>query len=228
MYGELLHYFLSIPALFSVALQLGKGPGPVAHTSFPSSHQHYPSVAFDPHVKENQVCLPMIASTSSYIDTSAPEPAVLSKIIPIVDSIEWVKKLLSIPGITDIQLRLKGKNQEEIKSTVREAQELVKSSAGGLTRLWINDYWKEAISAKCFGVHLGQEDLASCIEQGGIEILQKLKMALGVSSHTYAELSVALSVKPSYISLGPVFGTTSKDVKFGPQGLTNVVSIINV
>jgi thiamine-phosphate diphosphorylase len=167
----------------------------------------------------------MIASTSSYADSSASRPAVLSTIIPIVDSLEWIKKLSSIPGIMDIQLRLKGTKQEDIEPTIREAQEYVSNHCGGLKRLWINDYWKEAIAGKCFGVHLGQEDLAACVAQGGIEILQRHNIALGISSHTYAELSVAMSVQPSYISLGPVFSTTSKNVKFGPQGLTTVVRV---
>merc|ERR1712194_879133 len=44
-------------------------------------------------------------------------------------------------------------------------------------------------------------------------------MALGISTHSYAELSAALGMKPSYISLGPVFATKSKSVQFNPQGL---------
>lgn len=168
----------------------------------------------------------MDVSSSSPVDTlDSTPPAVLSRIIPIVNSLEWIKKLSSIPGIMDIQLRLKGTKQEDIEPTIREAQDYVSKHCEGLKRLWINDYWKEAIAGKCYGVHLGQEDLAACVAQGGIEILRRHNIALGVSSHTYAELSVAMSVQPSYISLGPVFGTTSKNVKFGPQGLTAVVCV---
>ncbi len=193
---------------------------------FPSSHKYYPSVAFNPNVKDSSQFLRMVASSSSTVDTwDSTPPAVLSRIIPIVDSLEWIKKLSSVPGIMDIQLRLKGTKEEDIEPTIREAQDYVSKHCVGLKRLWINDYWKEAIAGKCFGVHLGQEDLAACVAQGGIEILQRHNIALGVSSHTYAELSVAMSVQPSYISLGPVFGTTSKNVKFGPQGLPAVVCV---
>ena len=47
-------------------------------------------------------------------------------------------------------------------------------------------------------------------------------LAFGVSTHSYSELCAALGVRPSYISLGPVFSTQSKDVKFDPQGLETV------
>lgn len=36
---------------------------------------------------------------------------------------------------------------------------------------------------------------------------------------SYGELSAAIGMKPSYISLGPIFATSSKKVGFEPQGL---------
>jgi thiamine-phosphate diphosphorylase len=89
-------------------------------------------------------------------------------------------------------------------------------------RLWINDYWREAVAAGCFGVHLGQEDLLQCIQEGGLSILKANKLALGVSTHSFGELAVALGVQPSYISLGPIYATSSKKVDFAPQGLAVV------
>lgn len=47
-------------------------------------------------------------------------------------------------------------------------------------------------------------------------------LALGISTHTYAELGRALAYKPSYISLGPIFPTTSKVVNYSSQGLSRV------
>ena len=47
-------------------------------------------------------------------------------------------------------------------------------------------------------------------------------MAFGVSTHSYGELAVALGVEPTYISMGPVFATSSKKVGFHPQGLETV------
>ncbi|KAL3764364.1 hypothetical protein ACHAWU_006002 [Discostella pseudostelligera] len=89
--------------------------------------------------------------------------------------------------------------------------------------LWINDHWKAAIEAGgCFGIHLGQEDLAACIDAGDFELIRSSGLAFGISTHSYSELAAALGVKPSYISLGPVFKTSSKDVNFDPQGLETV------
>ena len=46
---------------------------------------------------------------------------------------------------------------------------------------------------------------------------------LGVSTHSYVELARALATRPSYVSLGPIWETTSKDVsKWGEQGLEKI------
>lgn len=61
-----------------------------------------------------------------------------------------------------------------------------------------------------------------CVKAGGLEQLRAGNVALGISTHSYGELTAALAVKPSYISLGPVFATKSKNVQFDPQGLDTV------
>ena len=48
-------------------------------------------------------------------------------------------------------------------------------------------------------------------------------VALGISTHGFSELSVALGLQPSYVSFGPVFGTKSKsDVGFEAQTVAGV------
>ena len=204
-------------------VKLGKGPGPVAQTGFPSSSRHYPTIVTTGITKPTpKPFLPMRSFHSkSSVNTNVPK---LGLILPIVNTVEWVKRLANIDGITDIQLRIKNEsNLEKIHMMVQEAQN---ACACTDVRLWINDYWEAAIEAKCFGVHLGQEDLKRCVmdleKKGGLEALRDAGLALGVSTHSYAELAVALGVKPSYISLGPVFGTVSKKVAFDPQGLQTV------
>lgn len=158
------------------------------------------------------------AKYSSPPSTSA---ITLGRILPIVDTVEWIERLVSTTGITDIQLRFKDTTDyETILDRIQRAQTLCKANG---VRLWINDYWKAAIEAgECFGIHLGQEDMASCVEDGGLDLIRSAGLAFGVSTHSYSELSAALGVRPSYISLGPVFATKSKDVKFDPQGLETV------
>jgi thiamine-phosphate diphosphorylase len=146
----------------------------------------------------------------------------LGRILPIVDSMEWVQRICDAGGVSDIQLRIKGEKSKDplyVSQIVAACQEICAKSG---VRLWINDHWKAAVDSGCFGVHVGQEDLARCIESGGLEILQEKRIALGISTHSFGELAVALGIRPSYISLGPVFATTSKNVRFHPQGLGTV------
>lgn len=204
-------------------VQIGKGPGPVAQTHFPSSSRHFPLIALKPGVASTPPFLRMksATSTSAVVEEDDDVP-VLGTILPIVDSVEWVEKLCKIKGITDLQLRIKGEastDPEKVLDAVQKANALCVENG---VRLWINDFWEAAVAAGCFGVHVGQEDLATCASQGGLEKIREKNMALGVSTHSYAELAAALGAKPSYISLGPVFGTTSKDVAFDPQGLATV------
>mmetsp|Transcript_41333 Transcript_41333/g.125099 ORF Transcript_41333/g.125099 Transcript_41333/m.125099 type:complete len:591 (-) Transcript_41333:111-1883(-) len=199
-------------------VQLGSGPGPVVHTGFPSSFRHFPSIVSDPKVRTSDV----VAFTRMQSPLSPPKESVpvLGKILPIVDTVSWIERLAKVKGITDLQLRIKSESSpEKILDAVKKAQAACNEFG---VRLWINDHWEAAIAAKCFGVHLGQEDLAKCADCGGLEKIKENRMALGISTHSYAELAAALGVKPSYISLGPVFGTLSKNVAFDPQGLATV------
>mmetsp|Transcript_26839 Transcript_26839/g.40621 ORF Transcript_26839/g.40621 Transcript_26839/m.40621 type:complete len:592 (-) Transcript_26839:36-1811(-) len=195
---------------------LGKGPGPVAHTQgFPSTYQHFPRIALEPKTVDTLEFRPMKPHSIEKLDKS-PIPT-LGRILPIVDKVEWVERLCQTPGITDIQLRIKDETDStKILQRIQLCQKKCRSTG---IRLWINDYWEEAIKGGCFGVHLGQEDLAKCADRGGLKALHKANLALGISTHSYGELAAALAVKPSYISLGPIFATTSKKVLFDQQGL---------
>jgi len=207
-------------------VQLGQGPGPVVHTEFPSSDFTYPSIVLDPKARtsETPAFLPMAKASAKSVPGDGGDnnaKPVLGTILPIVDTAEWVERLARVKGMTDIQLRIKNeKDPEKILATVKRSQDACQAAG---VRLWINDYWEAAVEAGCFGVHLGQEDLTRCVDGGGLAQLHERKMALGVSTHSYAELSAAIGVRPSYISLGPVFGTKSKNVAFDPQGLATVV-----
>jgi thiamine-phosphate diphosphorylase len=192
----------------------------VTHTGFPNSHKNFPTVPLSPDSFSTPSFLrmrPSQSSSSSTNDNAAP----LGKILPIVDTIDLLENVISTGGVTDIQLRFKDTTDHAtILDRIRQAQTLCQQHG---VHLWINDYWQPAVEAGgCFGIHLGQEDLASCIASGGLESIRSAGLAFGISTHSYSELSAALGVNPSYISLGPVFRTSSKDVKFDPQGLQTV------
>ncbi len=130
---------------------------------------------------------------------------------PLVDSAEKAKQLMRW-GVKTIQLRIKNLKGSELFS---EIQRTVDFSKQFDVQLFINDYWDLAIQAGAFGVHLGQSDLSktalSQISQAGLK--------LGISTHGYAELARANSIRPSYIAIGPVFSTASKKVETSPLGL---------
>ena len=200
-----------VTAGIAAGVGYGQGPGPVAHTVFPQSHQHFPRIVTDP----NSATPPAFTSVRDS----------MGKLLILVDSLDWIERLVSMEHAdrsrpTDIQLRIKGEiDANRILDMVKRANQLCQ--AAGI-RLWINDYWQAAIAAGCFGVHMGQEDLYRCQQNNGLDQIRKAGLALGLSTHSYGELAAALAVEPSYISLGPIFGTTSKQINFGAQGLAMV------
>ncbi|MBP9707922.1 MAG: bifunctional hydroxymethylpyrimidine kinase/phosphomethylpyrimidine kinase [Oligoflexales bacterium] len=129
---------------------------------------------------------------------------------PIVEDTALIKPLLEL-GIKTIQLRVKGKVLVEVEQMVKDADQLCKEKNA---QLFINDYWQLAIKYNCFGVHLGQEDLLTA----DLVAISTAGLRLGLSSHSYEEAARILAIKPSYVALGPIFETTCKSMRFGPQG----------
>lgn len=130
---------------------------------------------------------------------------------PVVDSIEWIELLLKI-GVTTLQLRIKDKQPEDVEQEIIEAIKLGKQYHA---RLFINDYWQLAIKHQAYGVHLGQEDL----DIADLDAIKQAGLRLGVSTHDQMELQRAKALRPSYIALGHIFPTTTKDMPSKPQGL---------
>ncbi|RVU85778.1 thiamine phosphate synthase [Leucothrix sargassi] len=140
-------------------------------------------------------------------------------IYPVVDSVEWVEKLIN-EGIRTIQLRLKTDTDnppspEMLDQQIKAAVEVCK---GRDIRLFINDHWQLAIKHGAYGVHLGQEDLYDA----DIQAIAAAGCRLGVSTHSYTEVARARWVNPSYIALGPIYATKSKDMPWVPQGVAAV------
>lgn len=130
---------------------------------------------------------------------------------PVVDSVEWIERLLGA-GVRTLQLRIKDKREEEVEADVIAAIELGRKYNA---RLFINDYWRLAIKHRAYGVHLGQEDL----ETTDLKAIRAADLRLGVSTHDDMEIDVALAARPSYIALGHVFPTQTKQMPSAPQGL---------
>ncbi|AXF61033.1 thiamine phosphate synthase [Leclercia sp. W6] len=138
---------------------------------------------------------------------------------PVVDSVAWIERLLAA-GVKTIQLRIKDKQDYEVEADVIAAIALGRRYDA---RLFINDYWRLAIKHQAYGVHLGQEDL----ETTELEAIRAAGLRLGVSTHDDMEIDVALAARPSYIALGHVFPTQTKQMPSAPQGLEQLARHID-
>ncbi|EOC0419359.1 thiamine phosphate synthase [Cronobacter malonaticus] len=145
----------------------------------------------------------------------APVPRRLG-LYPVVDSVEWVTRLLDA-GVRTLQLRIKDKTDAEVEADIAAAIALGQRYHA---RLFINDYWRLAIKHQAYGVHLGQEDL----QTADLNAIRNAGLRLGVSTHDDMEIDVALAVRPSYIALGHVFPTQTKQMPSAPQGLAQLAA----
>ena len=128
---------------------------------------------------------------------------------PVVDSVAWIARLLEA-GVRTLQLRIKDKRDEVVAA--------IALGRRYNARLFINDYWRLAVKHRAYGVHLGQEDL----ETTDLSAIRDAGLRLGVSTHDDMEIDVALAARPSYIALGHVFPTQTKQMPSAPQGLTQL------
>ncbi|MBS0043736.1 bifunctional hydroxymethylpyrimidine kinase/phosphomethylpyrimidine kinase [Shewanella sp. M16] len=159
-------------------------------------------------------------------------------VYPVVSDLIMLESLL-VAGVKTVQLRIKtdtsgstsaapaesdlGKSklgEHELIGSDLEAQIQTAIALGKHfnAQLFINDHWQLAIKYHAFGVHLGQEDLAVT----DLAAIQSAGLALGISSHSYFELLLAHQYSPSYIALGHIFPTTTKQMPSAPQGLAKL------
>ncbi len=87
---------------------------------------------------------------------------------------------------------------------------------GGL--LVINDRVDEARVTGAGGAHVGQEDL----DVAAARTLLGDRAMLGLSTHTAPQVDAAVGGPATYVAVGPVFGTASKDTGYAPVGLALV------
>jgi|GEM_PF-591357 len=133
---------------------------------------------------------------------------------PVVDDVAWIERLLAL-GINTIQLRIKNPHQADLEQQVIHAIELGRQHQA---QVFINDHWQLAIKHGAYGVHLGQED----IEESNLAQLSKAGIRLGLSTHGYYELLRIVQIHPSYIALGHIYPTTTKQMPSKPQGLVRL------
>lgn len=139
---------------------------------------------------------------------------------PVVDSLSWLQRLLKL-GIKTIQYREKNLKGDQLSTAINQA---VKLGEQHQARLFINDYWQLAIEHKAYGVHLGQEDL----EGADLTAIKQAGLRLGVSTHGHYELLKIKQYRPSYIAIGAIFPTKTKDMTGQIQGVKTLTQLVDL
>ena len=95
------------------------------------------------------------------------------------------------------------------------ADRVVAAAHAAGARVIVNDRADVAQMAHADGVHVGQTDLPvaaarAIVGRDGI---------VGVSTHDRDQIDVALASEASYVAVGPVFLTATKETGYSPRGL---------
>ncbi|WP_178863713.1 thiamine phosphate synthase [Thiomicrorhabdus cannonii] len=143
---------------------------------------------------------------------------------PVVDSVEWLKRLMPL-GLQIIQLRLKNQTEDELRDAIQQAVELARQHPQ--CRLFINDHWQLAIEYGAYGVHLGQEDLQALCK-AELQTIQQSGIRLGISTHGAYEFVLSQQIKPSYLAIGAIFPTRTKDMTGQIQGVDNLRHLLTL
>ena len=185
---------------------IGTGNGLLGNQGWPMGYKHFPKVAPNRAAFDRQAFTPCGTNALG--------------LYPIVDSLDWLKRLLDL-GVKTLQLRVKNTAGSELEALIADAVALGKQYHA---RLFINDHWQLAIKHQAYGVHLGQEDM----DDASLADIQRSGLRLGLSSHSEYEWMRAASVQPSYIAMGAVFPTGTKTVEtIGLDNLTQWAAVLN-
>lgn len=138
----------------------------------------------------------------------------LDRFYLITGTADLLERLVPL-GVKLVQLRSKGLTEDALRLEVQRAKSCCDRYG---CQLVINDYWELALELNVDFVHLGQEDL----DEADIPALRRAGVRFGLSTHDDAELNRALSLKPEYVALGPVYETLLKKMPWAPQGLERV------
>lgn len=162
---------------------------------------------------ESEADLPYLSSMPLYEAPQTFKPCHYLGLYPVVDSVEWVETLLQL-GVKTIQLRIK----EQTTSLEEDMKRCIDLAKKYQATLFINDYWELALKHGAEAIHLGQSDLDSA----DLEAIRRQGLLLGVSTYCYYEVARAHAICPSYIAIGPIYPTSSKEVAFPAQGIAGL------
>jgi len=127
-------------------------------------------------------------------------------------------------GVTMVQLREKQTGSREF---FQLAAAMKQELAGSGVPLIINDRLDIALASEADGLHIGQDDLPLQV----VMQLMPVGSIIGVSVNTPGEARAASECGASYLGVGPVFYTPTKEdasAPIGLQGLGNIKKLTNI
>lgn len=136
---------------------------------------------------------------------------------------EYLTKLLTEQEIPYIQLREKTLSSYQV---LKIAEMMRKITEGTHSKLIINDNLDITLDCEADGIHVGQDDLS-------VEDIRSRSESLiiGLSTHTIKQVEEANKLNPTYIGVGPVFDTTTKenaDPSLGIDTMKEMITTANM
>jgi hydroxymethylpyrimidine kinase/phosphomethylpyrimidine kinase/thiamine-phosphate diphosphorylase len=180
----------------SQPVAITESSGTLGHWGFPAKPEYLPELLTENLQLPAKPFAPLKAALGLYV---------------IVPSVTELQRALAA-GVKTLQLRIKNTDQQQLRPQIKEAIQLCQQPD---IQLFINDHWQLALELGAYGVHLGQED----IDQANLAALQQAGLRLGVSSHGFYKLLRAQQLQPSYLAIGAVFVTQTKQMGGKLQGL---------
>lgn len=180
----------------SLPVAVNPWSGTVGHWGFPTDPQYLPELLTANLQPPGQAFAPLKAPLGLYV---------------IVPSVTELQRALDA-GVKTLQLRLKTTDPQQLRQQIQAAIQLCQHPD---IQLFINDHWQLALELGAYGVHLGQED----IDQADLAALQQAGIRLGLSNHGFYKLLRAQQLRPSYLAIGAVFTTQTKEMGGKLQGL---------
>lgn len=115
-------------------------------------------------------------------------------------------------GVRVLQVRVKDGRGARF---LRLAERVVAAAAPYSATVIVNDRADIARLSGAAGVHVGQDDLA--VE--AVRAIAGPAAVVGLSTHTPAQVDEALRGEATYVAVGPVFGTRTKETGYAARGI---------
>jgi thiamine-phosphate pyrophosphorylase len=95
------------------------------------------------------------------------------------------------------------------------AEEMVRLARSAGAQLIVNDRADIARLSGADGVHVGQDDLS--VDEA--RAIVGPDVIVGLSTHDEPQIAAAVRTSATYIAVGPIYGTTTKDTGYSARGL---------